>query len=107
MTGTAMPAHNNRARQPEDTVLEGSGSGMRAPSARDAAACLETYRPYVLTTAISWEIDVSTVAEIAARIDGLCTTHEWLVLERVDQIIGFAYGLAVGGHDVGDAGGES
>jgi hypothetical protein len=69
MTVTAMPAHNNRARQPEDTVMEGSSSGMRAASARDAAACREIYRPYVLTTAISWEIDVPTVAEMAARID--------------------------------------
>ena len=65
---------------------------MRAASARDAAACLEIYRPYVLTTAISWEIDVPTVAEMAARIDGLRATHEWLVLERDAQIIGFAYG---------------
>ena len=69
MTVTAMPAHNNRARQPEDTVMEGSSSGMRADSARDAAACLEIYRPYVLTTAISWEIDGPTVAEMAARTD--------------------------------------
>jgi L-amino acid N-acyltransferase YncA len=29
---------------------------------------------------------------MAARIDGLRATHEWLVLERDDQIIGFAYG---------------
>ena len=92
MTVTAMPAHNNRARQPEDTVMEGSSSGMRAASARDAAACLEIYRPYVLNTAITWKIDVPTVAEMAARIDGLRATHEWLVLERDDQIIGFAYG---------------
>jgi len=48
--------------------------------------------PYVLTTAISWEIDVPVVAEMAARIDGLRATHEWLVLERDAQIIGFAYG---------------
>jgi L-amino acid N-acyltransferase YncA len=93
MTVTAMPAHNNRARQPEDTVMEGSNSGMRAASVRDAAACLEIYRPYVLITAISWEIDVPTVAEMA-RIDGLRATHEWLVLERDAQIIGFAYGPA-------------
>jgi GNAT superfamily N-acetyltransferase len=29
---------------------------------------------------------------MAARIDGLRSTHEWLVLERDDQIIGFACG---------------
>jgi phosphinothricin acetyltransferase len=69
-----------------------TSSGARAASARDAAACLEIYRPYVLNTAISWEIDVPTAAEMAARIDGLRATHAWLVLERDDQIVGFAYG---------------
>jgi L-amino acid N-acyltransferase YncA len=48
--------------------------------------------PLCQTTAISWEIDVPTVADMAARTDGLRATHEWLVLERDDQIIGFAYG---------------
>jgi L-amino acid N-acyltransferase YncA len=50
------------------------------------------YRPYVQNTAISWEIDVPTFGEIAARIGALRATHDWLVLERDDQIIGFAYG---------------
>ena len=65
---------------------------MRPASAQDAAECLAIYRPYVQNTAISWEIDVPTIGEMAARIDGLRATHEWLVLERDDQIIGFAYG---------------
>jgi L-amino acid N-acyltransferase YncA len=72
--------------------MEASSSGVRPASARDAAACLAIYRPYVQHTAIGWEIDVSTFGEIAARIDGLRATREWLVLERDDQIIGFAYG---------------
>jgi phosphinothricin acetyltransferase len=50
------------------------------------------YRPYVENTAVSWVIDVPTVDEMAARITGLRATHEWLVLERADQIVGFAYG---------------
>jgi L-amino acid N-acyltransferase YncA len=72
--------------------MAASGSGVRPASAQDADACLAIYRPYVQTTAISWEIDVPTVADMAAHIDGLRATHEWLVLERDDQIIGFAYG---------------
>jgi hypothetical protein len=47
-----------------------SGSGVCPASAQDAAACLAIYRPYVQTTAISWEIDVPTIADMAARIDG-------------------------------------
>jgi L-amino acid N-acyltransferase YncA len=69
-----------------------ASSDVRPASAQDAAACLAIYRPYVQNTAISWEIDVPTFGEIAARIDGLRATQEWLVLERDDQIIGFAYG---------------
>jgi L-amino acid N-acyltransferase YncA len=48
--------------------------------------------PYVQNTAISWEIDIPTFGEIAARIGALRATREGLVLERDDQIIGFAYG---------------
>ncbi len=72
--------------------MEASSSGVRPASARDAGACLAIYRPYVQNTAISWEIDVPTADEMAARIGGLRATHDWLVLERDDQIIGFAYG---------------
>lgn len=62
---------------------------VRPASAEDAAACVAIYRPYVLDTAISWELEVPAVAEMAARIT---SAHEWLVLERDDRIIGFAYG---------------
>jgi L-amino acid N-acyltransferase YncA len=73
-------------------VMEASSIGVRPASAQDAAACLAIYRPYVQNTAISWETDVPTVDEMAARIDGLRATHEWLVVERDDEVIGFAYG---------------
>ncbi|MGO8966245.1 GNAT family N-acetyltransferase [Mycobacterium sp.] len=72
--------------------MEANSNGVRPASARDATACLAIYRPFVQNTAISWEIDVPTAAEMAARIGGLRATHEWLVLERVDRIVGFAYG---------------
>jgi len=65
---------------------------VRPASARDAAACVAIYGPYVRDTTISWEIEVPTVAEMAARI---CDAHEWLVLESGDQITGFAYAHAL------------
>src|ERR1700759_5359859 len=68
------------------------GGSVRQASAADAAACVAIYRPYVENTAISWEIEVPSVGEMAARISAARATHEWLVLEREDQIIGFAYG---------------
>ena len=65
---------------------------MTCASAQDTAACLAIYRPYVQNTTISWDIDIPTIGEIAARIGALRATQEWLVLERDDQIIGFAHG---------------
>ncbi|WP_197515597.1 GNAT family N-acetyltransferase [Mycobacterium sp. E1747] len=62
---------------------------VRPASARDAEACLVIYRPYVEDTAISWETEVPSVGEMAARI---ADAHEWLVLERDGQVVGFAYG---------------
>jgi phosphinothricin acetyltransferase len=67
---------------------------VRPASPQDAAACVSIYRPYVLDTAISWEIEVPSADEMAARIAAARDAHEWLVLERGDQIIGFAYGHA-------------
>ena len=72
--------------------MQASSSSVRPASPQDAAACVAIYRPYVEHTAISWEIEVPTVDEMASRIAGLRATHEWLILERGDQIIGFAYG---------------
>jgi L-amino acid N-acyltransferase YncA len=92
MTSTGMPAHGTRASRLENNGMAASSSGVRPASAQDAGACLAIYRPYVQNTAISWEIDVPTADEMAARIGGLRATHDWLVLERDDQIIGFAYG---------------
>jgi L-amino acid N-acyltransferase YncA len=92
MTSTGMPAHGTRASRLENNGMEASSSGVRPASAQDAGACLAIYRPYVQNTAISWEIDVPTADEMAARIGGLRATHDWLVLERDDQIIGFACG---------------
>lgn len=68
---------------------------VRAASPDDAVACLAIYRPYVLGTEISWEVDVPTVGEMAARITSACESHAWLILERDDRIVGFAYGHAL------------
>jgi L-amino acid N-acyltransferase YncA len=74
--------------------MQAISSSVRQASPQDAAGCVAIYRPYVEATAISWEIEVPTVGEMAARITAARKTHEWLILERDDQIIGFAYGHA-------------
>ncbi|HTX96617.1 MAG TPA: GNAT family N-acetyltransferase [Mycobacterium sp.] len=72
--------------------MQANTSRVRPATADDAAACVAIYRPYVLDTAISWEIEVPTVGKMAARISD---AHEWLVLERDDVLVGFAYGHAL------------
>jgi L-amino acid N-acyltransferase YncA len=67
-------------------------SSVRQASPQDAAACIAIYRPFVENTAISWEIEVPSVDEMSARIAAARETHEWLMLERDEQIVGFAYG---------------
>lgn len=54
---------------------------VRPATAADAAACVYIYRPYVLDTVITFETDVPTVEEMAARIEDARTLHGWLVLE--------------------------
>ena len=62
-------------------AVDGRSNGWKAP-ARDAAACVAIYRPYVEDTAISWEIEVPTVDEMAARIAGLRASHESALARR-------------------------
>ena len=68
---------------------------VRPACPQDAAACVAIYRPYVQNTAISWEIEVPSMAEMASRIASAQKAHEWLVLEDDDQVVGFAYGHAL------------
>ena len=64
---------------------------VRPATVADAAACVEIYRPYVLDTAITFETDVPTVAEMADRIVDARVMHEWLVLEVDGAVTGYAY----------------
>jgi phosphinothricin acetyltransferase len=60
----------------------------------DAHACVAIYRRYVEDTAITFETEVPTPAEMARRIAAARTSHEWLVLERNGDVIGYAYAHA-------------
>jgi phosphinothricin acetyltransferase len=72
--------------------MQAISRSVRSASAHDAAACVAIYRPYVENTAMSWEIEVPSVDEMASRIASAQKAHEWLVLEHDGQVIGFAYG---------------
>jgi L-amino acid N-acyltransferase YncA len=75
--------------------MQAISSGVRQAGPQDAARCLAIYRPYVENSSVSWELDIPTVNEMAARITAACGTHAWLVLESDDRTVGFAYGHAL------------
>ena len=64
---------------------------VRAATDGDAGACAAVYAPYVTGTAISFEDEPPSVAEIRRRIAAAQQTHAWLVLEDDGELIGYAY----------------
>ena len=65
---------------------------IRSAVEADAAALLAIYRPFVESTAVSFETVVPTVEEFATRIAKALTGWQWLVAEQEGQCIGYAYG---------------
>ena len=65
---------------------------IRDASERDAEACAVIYAPYVTDTAITFEIDPPSPAEMATRIATAVHTHAWVVLENEGRVVGYAYG---------------
>jgi L-amino acid N-acyltransferase YncA len=57
---------------------------IRDATEADAAACAAIYRPFVLNTAVSFELVPPTESEMAARIRESATSHAWLVAEVHD-----------------------
>jgi phosphinothricin acetyltransferase len=68
---------------------------IRDASADDAAACAAVYAPYVTDTAITFEYEPPTVAEMTRRIAAAQRAHAWLVLEDDGRVVGYAYAVPV------------
>lgn len=64
---------------------------IRLARESDAEELLEIYRPYVETTAITFETEVPTVEEFAGRIRDTLTKFPYLVIEEDGAILGYAY----------------
>jgi L-amino acid N-acyltransferase YncA len=64
---------------------------VRDATADDAAACAAIYAPYVLRTAVSFELEPPTAADLAERIAAAQARHAWLVLEEDGRVVGYAY----------------
>jgi L-amino acid N-acyltransferase YncA len=69
---------------------------IRDATERDAAACAAIYAPYVTDTAISFENEPPSTADMAGRIAAAQRAHTWLVLtepaESGGRVTGYAYG---------------
>ena len=64
---------------------------IRVASPGDAAGVHRIYAPIVRDTVISFELEVPTVEEIAARIAKTLPEFPWLVDERDGHLAGYAY----------------
>ena len=65
---------------------------IRNAALTDAEALVEIYRPYVESSAISFELVAPTIADFAGRIETALAKWAWLVAEVDGQPIGYAYG---------------
>jgi phosphinothricin acetyltransferase len=65
---------------------------LRTARPEDAAAIRMLYAPYVDGSAVSFELEVPTVAEMAERVAHYQETHPWLVCEHAGAVVGYAYG---------------
>ena len=65
---------------------------IRTASPADAPAIADIYAPIVRETAISFESEPPTAAEMAGRIARTLESHPWMVAVEDDAILGYAYG---------------
>ena len=65
---------------------------LRLVTPEDSEAVRGIYRPYVESSAISFETSVPTVEEMSARITSTASTYPWLIAEDEGEVRGYAYG---------------
>ena len=64
---------------------------LRTATSADAAAIAGIYNWYVANTVITFEVDPLPATEMAQRMATVLAAHEWLVLERGSELLGYAY----------------
>ena len=64
---------------------------VRTATPDDAAGVLEIYRPIVLDTAITFELEVPSCDEMAGRIERALNDYAWIIAEREGRVLGYAY----------------
>jgi len=64
---------------------------VRSVTVDDAAQIREIYRPYIEESPISFETEAPSEEEMKRRIQTMTLTHPWLVLERDEKVVAYAY----------------
>lgn len=64
---------------------------IRSACPADAPALLAIYRPYVETTAVTFELETPSREEFARRIAGTLNKYPYLIAEEAGEIRGYAY----------------
>jgi L-amino acid N-acyltransferase YncA len=64
---------------------------IRAIAIADAKAVLNIYKPYIETTAITFETSMPSIQDFTERIKSNTEKYPWLVAEDQGRIIGYAY----------------
>jgi phosphinothricin acetyltransferase len=64
---------------------------LRLATAEDTEAILGIYAPIVRGSAISFELEPPTLAEMRARLEARASSLPWLVCERAGSLLGYAY----------------
>ena len=64
---------------------------IRLAAARDGEALAVIYRPAVVGSVISFEIEPPDGSEMARRVERILARTPWLVLEVKDAVLGYAY----------------
>lgn len=64
---------------------------VRRATTRDGAACAAIYAPYVVETAISFELEPPDAEEMGRRIDAALLDHDWLVVDEDGEVTAYAY----------------
>ena len=65
---------------------------IRPATVQDVPQILDIYRPYIETTAISFEYTVPTLKEFTDRFLSITAQFPWLVWEEKGKLLGYAYG---------------
>ena len=64
---------------------------IRMATAADAAGVADIYNWYIANTVVSFEEEPVPPSEMARRIETVLAAHDWLLLERGSELLGYAY----------------